>query len=290
MSDLNLSIPAREAALLSLLDDPAPVVRTAVREALKALGRDGIDLLRGVVHAGEEPRARIARDLLEELVGPDPAEAFLRFIRSFNYELETGSLMLDRTYFPDLEVGASCTLLDRMAKRFGELVVPPSSGWEQCKVLNRVVFHEFGFRADNEAFINPRASFLSQVLETRRGMPLTLCLVYLLVAYRSGLDLEPISLPGRFMVGCWLDREPFYIDCYEHGVFRAAEDLREIFQDNGYPLSDDDLRPSPVGDVLQRACRNLVNQFRERGDFRRAAQYELFVHEFDDAHRRNARS
>ncbi len=290
MHEMKRELSERELALVSLLDDPAPAVRDGVREALRALGSSGVALLRQVVREETEPQAQVAREMLEEFVGPEPSEAFRRFIRSFNYELETGSLMLDRTYFPDLEVGKSWDLLDKMARRVSELLVTPCSGWEQCKVMNRVVFHEYGFRPDNDGFVNPRASFLNQVLQTRRGLPLSLCIVYLLVAYRCGLELEPVCLPGRCMVGCWLDREPFYIDCFEHGVFRAAEDLHDVFRHSGFPLSEADLRPSPVGDVLQRACRNLVNQFREAGDFQMATQYELFVHEFDDAHRRNARS
>jgi regulator of sirC expression with transglutaminase-like and TPR domain len=280
----------REEALVALLDDPAPTVRAALREAFRDLGGGGVSVLRRVAEDGEAAQAAFARELLEEFVGPDPVDAFLGFIRSFNYELETGSLMLDRTHDPEVDVGEACHLLDSMARRARELMVKPATPWEHCKVLNRVIFHEYGFRGDPDAFINPQASFLTQVLRRRRGMPLTLCVVYLLVAYRLGLELEPVSLPGRFMVGCLQARDAFYIDCFEHGVFRGPEDIRELFRRSGFRIDEEDLRPSPVGDVLRRACRNLVNQFREQGDFRRAGQYERFVHEFELVHRRNARS
>ena len=80
---------------------------------------------------------------------------------------------------------------------------------EICSVMNRVLFHEYGFRGAGKDFENPQNSFLHRVLERRKGLPITLSVIYILIARRLGFDLEPIGLPGRFMVGCFSDERPF---------------------------------------------------------------------------------
>ena len=93
-----------------------------------------------------------------------------------------------------------------------------TSSLEVCKILNRVIFHEFEFRGEKEDFYNPDNSFLGKVLDNRRGIPLTLSVVYLLVADRFGFQLEPVGFPVRFMLGCFEEEVPFYIDPFSEAL------------------------------------------------------------------------
>ena len=113
--------------------------------------------------------------------------------------------MLARTVNPRLDAGRCCEQLDAIAARCRELIVEPSSAREKCRVLNRVLFHDYGFRGNIEHYTDPLNSYLDVVLERKKGIPVSLSIVYLLVAQRAGLELEPVGLPGHFMVGCFLD-------------------------------------------------------------------------------------
>lgn len=282
--------PGREAALIRLLDDPSPAVKAALMREFGELGEPGILALRRAARASDRGTAEAAVRLLRELGGEDTVHAFIEFIRSFNYELETGAMMIDRTVFPRMGPGKYCLFFDKVAERCKELLVLPSSGWERCKVLNRVVFHEYGFRGDLENFFDPRNSFLHEVIDRRRGIPIALSIVYLLVAYRCGLELRPVALPGRFMAGCFLDREPFYIDVFERGVFRSEDDVRRLLASHGFPhISDSQLMPASTGEVLCRCCRNLHEQYARAGNEELAGRFQRFVDEFDEVYRRNAR-
>ena len=134
-------------ALLRLLDDDSPVVRKAVLGELQLYPEQGETLLREAAAGMDEALAERAIILLEELGWSDGVEAFLEFIRSLKFELETGWLLLDRTVFPTCDVAACHLFMDEMAERCRELMTPPSSPREMCKVMNRVFFHEYGFRA-----------------------------------------------------------------------------------------------------------------------------------------------
>lgn len=274
-------------AVLALLDDPCPAVRKALLAHFTAQGEPARIFLEGLANGGSRLLAGHARSYLDELKFTDPVSEFRDFIRSLNYELETGALLLARTVIPDLDVGLSCQRLDDLAARCRELMAEPISVREKCRILNRVLFHEHGFRGNVEHYTDPLNSFLPVVLERHKGIPISLCLVYLLVAQRLGLDLEPVGLPGHFLVGCYQEDTPLFIDPFEQGAFRTAADVFALIKiGSGVPKMTD-LSPTPVREVLCRCCRNLVNHYTAAGDSERAGLFASFVEEFESAYERH---
>lgn len=278
----------RKAACIALLDDPSPAVQAALIQEFKRWDVPGIEFLRGLSQTKNSTLAPFAKSYLREVAGDDPIQLFRDFIQSYQYELETGSLMLSQTLDPKMEVSDCCLFLDEVADRCKELLLKPSSGMDMCRVLNRVLFYEYEFTGAQEDFYNPENSLMSKVIRNRRGIPISLSIVYLLVAYRCGIELEPIGLPGRFMVGCFLDPEPFFIDVFEHGAFRYIEDVEEMLERNEIEFDPTYLTPTPVADVLMRCCRNLVHQFSELNDTVNADLFTGFLHDFEDAYKRHA--
>ena len=281
------SLESREA-LLGLLDDPSPAVRKVLLAHFTAQGPAARGFLEGLIKNGDRLLAGHARGYLEELKFTDPVAEFIGFIRSLNYELETGTLLLSRTVFHELDAGACCEQLDTLAARCRELFAEPLSVREKCRVINRVLFHENGFRGNTEHYTDPLNNFLDQVLARRKGTPLSLSTIYLLVAQRLGIDLEPVVLPGHFMVGCYLEDAPLFIDPFEQGAFRSPKEVFAFLKANNISPQITDLAPTPVREVLCRTCRNLVNHYTLSGDAEHAKLFESFVNEFEETYNRHA--
>ena len=281
---------AEREAFLSLLDDTSPAVRRALLNRFNELGPASAPFLETIARGSNRVLARHAAWFLDELKFADPVAEFRGFIRSLNYELESGSLLLARTVTPGLDAGDCCAQLDKIAARCRELIVEPSSAREKCRVLNRVLFHEWGFHGNVENYTDPRNSFLDQVLERRTGIPLSLSIVYLLVAERLGLALEPVGLPGHFIVGCFADDLPFFIDPFDRGVFRDSEEIFDLLRANNIKPKATDLAPTPVREVLCRSCRNLVNHYTAAGEPERAKLFARFVEEFEGTYEKHAKS
>ncbi|MEX2381692.1 MAG: transglutaminase-like domain-containing protein [Opitutales bacterium] len=282
--------PERKEAFLRLLDDPNPGVRKAMLEEFSALGGEGAGYLKSVAEGENRVLAIHASWYLRQLKYSDPAEEFRVFIRSLHYELETGALLMNRTVVPDLDVGESCRLLDEIAGRCTELMFPPMSVRQKCRVINRVLFHEYAFRGNVENYTDPRNSFLSEVLQTRRGLPITLSIVYILVAQRCGLTLEPVGLPGHFLVGCYEEKPAFFVDAFARGAFRSPEDLFEQLRKKKMPPKLSYLAPTPVREVLCRCCRNLASHYTMAKEPKRARLFASFVNEFEVTYHRNVSS
>lgn len=278
----------REEALIRLLDDPSQSVQEALAAEFQRLGATGVSILQKVTQVEQGDLKEHANHILRTLVDPDPGQQLVDFIRSLRYDLETGLLLINRVIFPGMEVQAVRRGLDRLANRCRELRVAPMSPRGQCKLINRVLFHEFGFRGNSEDYGDPLNSCLEAVCRRRKGLPVTLSAIYILVADRLGLELEPIGLPGHFMVGCFLGDEPFYVDPFERGRFRSVEEIRQLLESQHVSPEFYHLVPVPVGEVLCRVCRNLVGHFDKRNQPRWANRFRSFVREFEETHRRRS--
>lgn len=267
--------------LARLLDDPSPVVREALVGAFRGLGEPALARLREL--AGEPGGlAAPAARMLATLGDPDHAGAFRRHLRQGDADIARGCLLFERVLRPEIADDAFDGALDAMAGRARQLLDGTMSVREACRVVNRVMFHEWGFRGDEKLFLQPDGSLIGRVLETRRGIPISLCIIHLLVSLRCGVPLVPVGLPGRFMLGhrCG-EADGFFVDCYDGGVFRSRSEVKMILLQNGLPATDDFLAPVDAAETLCRCCRNLASQLDAVGDSANGAIFLGFVRELE---------
>lgn len=132
--------------------------------------------------------------------------------------LDAAALQIARLADPDADLDAALGELDRLAVGITDL---------DGLVLR--LYGEEGFAGDREDYYDPRNSSLVEVLGRRRGIPITLAVVVLEVGRRADLELEPVGMPGHFLVhprgSAWY-LDPFtgeLLDLDEcEALFRAA--------------------------------------------------------------------
>ncbi len=134
--------------------------------------------------------------------------------------------------------------------------------------LHQVLFEEEGFAGNSADYYQPLNSYLPVVLETRRGIPITLSLVYKAVADRVGLRVEGINSPAHFLVrvrtnGGWTIVDPFY----GGAVLNRDEAFQRIESVLGQPIprSPKLLKPATHPQWLSRMLANLQNIFAVQG-------------------------
>lgn len=98
---------------------------------------------------------------------------------------------------PDLDVEDHRAELDRMAEQVVNQLPPPMERYplRMLKSISQVMFNELGFHGANGEYYTPEVSFLHHVLSRRKGIPITLGLVYMEIAARIGLAMVPVLLP-----------------------------------------------------------------------------------------------
>ncbi len=135
--------------------------------------------------------------------------------------------------------------------------------------LHAMLFDHAGFSGNGGDYYNAGNSFLPKVLETRRGLPISLCLVYKLVAGRLGLRCWGVGLPGHFVVGVDC-HGPVLVDCFHAGRLLDRADVVERVQACAGPetrFTDDMLRPVTHRHWVTRLIQNLLQSYTAAGRY-----------------------
>ncbi|MCA1620079.1 MAG: transglutaminase-like domain-containing protein [Acidobacteria bacterium] len=157
----------------------------------------------------------------------------------------------------------------------GEEARSRADGWGGSRVgaLNRYLFDELGFAGNEADYYDPRNSMLHQVLGRRKGIPITLSVVYAEVGRRAGLRVEGLGLPGHFIVrareggGEWVLVDPFNGRQTDQEECQARLDL---IYEGKIALEDAHLRPVGARAILVRMLGNLKAVYARARLYRRA--------------------
>jgi regulator of sirC expression with transglutaminase-like and TPR domain len=204
------------------------VVREAVINEIKAAGDEGLLWLE--VLTKNKNLASHAKSLLSNLRTSElAARHFIEHIKSGIQDLEEACLLFERVIHPTLADKAYDEELDHLAERTRQLITEPVTVQDKCRLLCRVIFGEEGYRGAQESFSKPDSSLLSTVIKSHRGIPISLCLIFLLVAQRLSLPVQPVGLPGRFMVGIFKNKNPIYIHNTINEVVQLVHDEKDYY-------------------------------------------------------------
>jgi regulator of sirC expression with transglutaminase-like and TPR domain len=130
--------------------------------------------------------------------------------------------------------------------------------------LHEHLFDELGFVGDTESYYSESNSFLPSVLQSRRGLPITLSLIYKSVAQRLGIRAWGVALPGHFLVGVDAGDGAMLVDPFARGRILTADEahdrLVEIFGQE-VEWSSDLLQPATNRHWLTRMLQNLLANY-----------------------------
>lgn len=213
---------------------------------------------RSVTAPASSPR----RDFARALARPD-AEIDLAYL----------ALLVAREEYPQLPPEPYLARLDQMAEevrgRLGDETAPPVVLQE----LLAVVYERHRFEGNRDAYYDPRNSFLNDVLDRRKGIPLTLGIVLLEVGWRLGLPLEGVNFPHHFLVRYSGDVLQLLIDPFDGGAVRFQDQAQE-FLDRVYGgmvrVRASYLEAATRRDMLVRLLTNLKSLYTNVGDDIRA--------------------
>jgi regulator of sirC expression with transglutaminase-like and TPR domain len=182
-------------------------------------------------------------------------------------DLMAAALTIARTAYPDLDAAESIAHLDEWAKRLGQRLGDDPSAGDILAGLNRILFAEEGFDGERENYFDPQNSFLNRVIVRRRGIPITLSLVYCEVGRRAGFALSGISLPGHFIAGLFHTSGMLYVDPFNQGEILSEDECYRLVSSRygeTTTMNPDWLRPVGKRMILARMLRNLKAIYRHR--------------------------
>lgn len=177
--------------------------------------------------------------------------------------------------YPGLDVQETLAQVDELADRLRKRIPADAAPLQRLRLLNRFFFHELGFAGNVNDYYNARNSYLPDVMRTRRGIPITLALLYIELASQVGLEAAGISFPGHFLVKLHMPRGEVVIDPFNgQSLSREALDERLLPYRRQRGLTGDFeaplglfLQAAPARDVIARLLRNLKEIHRTAEDW-----------------------
>lgn len=189
--------------------------------------------------------------------------------------------------YPDLDVQTVLGDVDQLLARLRRRCPGDAGPLQRLRALNQFFFRDLGFGGNVNNYYDPDNSYLNAVLRTRRGIPITLAVLWLELAQGLGLKAMGINFPGHFMVKVNLPNGQVVIDPFS-GQSLSREELSERLEPykrrNGL-VDDFDvpvglyLQAAPARDILARMLRNLKEIHRTHEDWLRliAVQDRLLI-------------
>ena len=250
---------SQRAALLTLLTDDDPTIYRKIRQKIIGYGPAASAWLRPHSFSRDPILRRRAQEIVLCFDRQAADNVFLGFClnNGEHFDLEDGAWALTQTQYPDINVDGYRALLDSFAADIRERIPGDAKPEDIINVCNRYLFEDLGFTGNEDEYYNPENSYLNRVLDRRTGNPISLCLVYLLIAARLGLPVTGIGLPGHFVCRYQTSSAEIYVDAFNGGKFLTKADCIQYLLQGNYSVREDYLTPVSPRRLLLRICGNL---------------------------------
>ena len=177
---------------------------------------------------------------------------------------------------PDLDTQGVLAEIDALAHKLRRRIPADAVAVQRLRWLNNFFFQEVGFAGNANDYYDPANSYLHKVLHTRRGIPITLALLYAELAVQIGLNAQGVSFPGHFLVKVRMPQGEVIVDPFTgRSLSREALEQMLVPYKRGSALERFDaplglyLQAAPPRDVLARMLRNLKEIHRSAEDWPR---------------------
>ena len=200
--------------------------------------------------------------------------------------LAEAALMIARLEYPELNIDTYMGQIHALADEIRHRLPDEPGASDILKQLNQVLFVEKGFEGNSDHYYDPKNSFLNDVIDSKRGIPISLSILYIELGQRLGLPLTGVSFPGHFLVKLEINDGAIVLDPYFGGISLSEDDLEDRLQvfygdqlksAHFYGL----LATSTKRDIILRVLRNLRNLYMFNEDWEKALHMAEYMVKLD---------
>ncbi len=270
-------------ALVSLLDDDDQQVITHVEGKILSIGKDVIPFLEHEWESNLNPKVQ---NRIEELIHTLQYDLLRERLKNWyngkEQDLLTGMWILATYQYPELELEKLKQDLEQIYYETWLEFRPDLYPFDQVKVINSVLFNKLKFGANTKNFHSPGNSMINVVLESRKGNPITLCVIYMLVAQKLKLPVHGVNLPNLFILTYKDENHQFYINAFNRGLIFSKQDIENYIHELHLVPQPSFFESCSSLEIVRRALRNLVMSFEKIGEHAKADEVKVLLVEISD--------
>jgi regulator of sirC expression with transglutaminase-like and TPR domain len=268
-------------ALIRLVEDPDPHVFNQVKEKLVRYGdsaRVSIENTWGKNVVNSDHQNKLI-GILREIQISSVKEKLHLWKESANRDLLKGAMIISQFQFPDINEQEIEDEIEKIQKQVWLEINEGNTAFEIVKIFNHVLFDLCGFKANNSNFHSPQNSYINSVLKNKKGNPLSLSILYSVIAQRLEIPIYGVNLPNQFVLGFMdefktlkmLDASNdrnvlFYINPFSKGRIFDYNEIEGYLRSLNLPLKENYIEPCSNTDILKRMLQNLSYAYEKVGE------------------------
>ena len=282
-------------ALITLLEDPDWTVYEAVKNRLSDLG---IEILPQLKNAWEISHSDLFLErsslIIADVQFNQTFNLFKEWVKSDIGSLLEGAFLVAKYNFPDLEYDEILQKTEKIKRdawlQMNENLTP----LEQIRVLNHIIFNIHKYSRNNLDFYSPKNSYINLVLETKKGNPVSLAILYLTIAFKLGIPIYGVNLPKNFILAYVEELYPpkleteledkivsFYINPYNNGAILTKREIDYFLKQQKIKPLDSFYFPCDNKTIIQRLILNLIFAYERQEQFTKVEELKKFLNLFD---------
>jgi regulator of sirC expression with transglutaminase-like and TPR domain len=257
-------------SLIRLLDDPDQEIYNHVHEKLLSYGSEVIDYLENAFGEAFDPiqQERIA-NLVHEIQFDILKNDLRLWHHSGAFDLLQGILIMNRYQYPDLDEQKIINQIEAIKRDIWLQMMNEASPPEQIKLMNHIFYNIHGFSGNTSNHLDPQNSYLSQVLETKRGNQISLAIIYSIIAQKLDIPVYGVNLPQHFILA-YMDESQqsefeggvlFYINAFNKGFIFGRRDVDMFLKQLNLKADKQFYEPCSNTEIIKRVLRNLISAY-----------------------------
>lgn len=277
-------------ALITLIDDPDEDIYLEVRNRIVSLGGPVVPNLERaweVDDMGDLFRNRI-EDILHTIHLAGVNDRLKAWRDGGCEDLLEGAMIISRYRYPELDEQKVKARLASIRQDIWLELNDHLTSFEKVRVFNHIFFQVHGFKGNKRNYHAPQNSYINEVLDSRKGNPLSLAIIYQVLAEDLGLPMRGVNLPNHFVLA-YLDEESiggadsgqngeenvlFYVNAFSNGDILGRSEINEFLEKLNIPPRPSFYDPCTNMDIIRRQLNNLANSYSKLGDPERAEDLE----------------
>ncbi|MEO8886481.1 MAG: transglutaminase-like domain-containing protein [Mucilaginibacter sp.] len=268
-------------SLIRLLDDPDQEIYNHVHDKLLSYGSEAIEHLESAFEQAFDAiqQERIA-NLVHEIQFGIVKNDLKLWLHGGAFDLLQGALIINRYQYPDLDEQKLINQIEAIKRDIWIQMMNEASPSEQIKLINHVFYHLYGYSGNTSNHLDPQNSYLSQVLETKKGNQISLAIIYSIIAQKLDIPVYGVNLPKYFILA-YVDETQqsdfeggilFYINAFNKGLIFGRRDVDMFLKQLNLKFDKQFYEPCSNTEIIKRVIRNLISAYENLGSAEKVAE------------------
>lgn len=276
-------------SLIKLLDDPDFEISNHVEEKLLSYGNEIIGYLES---AWEQSLDSILQEKIENLLHKIQFQNVKTDLQLWHlggsFDLLQGMLIVNRFQYPVLDELKIINQIEEIKRNVWMQMLYEMSAIEKIKLINHVFYGTYGFSGNTTNHQDPNNSYLSHVLDTKRGNQISLAVIYSIIAQKLDIPVYGVNLPQHFILA-YVDSSQdndfqngilFYINAFNKGFIFGRRDVDSFLKQLNITPDKQFYEPCTNDEIIQRVLRNLISSYDKQSAPHKVSELEELLEIF----------